>query len=507
MLVLPISRSTPTAATRDPASTTTAVHRRWPASPEVARRTAAASGAKGTIEPWTTTESPPAERTTSPGASASVWPDGVEGDRHRQTAGLDDDGRDGRHRERNAHVDRRPAAGLARERHVSLQLGDRVAEHVEADAASRDLGHFGGRRHAALEDQAEHVFGAHVGGGDASRDRRAPDGVHVDSAPVVAAHERDAVAPALHVDLHLARRRLPAATRADRLGLDAVGDGVPHDVEQPVAEGQQHGRLEALLAPRGLEADGSVQRLGGVPHRALEGGEHRARGEEPELACAVPDLRRLALGLLEARRQAALGPREGTRELLGDGLRTGPALRQVHEGPREAAAAGEVVHVSPDRPEVDMTLEDAREERVHLGDLDAYARQRLVGARRLRRLLGWRRGLTRRRRSVEARDERGHFVEQREDPIDAGAAHGGGALLPVRSEHVLEGVGSLRDGRLPDDASGAFQRVRQPKHVDDELRARASLLQLEGSLAEAVQELARLDPEILVLVSRHRLAR
>src|SRR5260221_10422043 len=53
-----------------------------------------------------------------------------------------------------------------------------------------------------------------------------------------------------------------------------------------------------------------------------------------------------------------------------------------------------------------------------------------------------------------------------------------------------------------DDSRGALEGMREPKHVCDELGI-STLLEIEQTLAQLIDDLARFDPEVLVRIGSH----
>ncbi len=107
--------------------------------------------------------------------------------------------------------------------------------------------------------------------------RRPAEGVHVDAGAVVAHGDDDLGPGAARVKQHLRGGRL-ARGQALLGRLDAVVDGVPHDVHQRFGEFREDGEVEfgltaahlpadvLALRPRDV-ADGAVQSVGECPHR------------------------------------------------------------------------------------------------------------------------------------------------------------------------------------------------------------------------------------------------
>src|SRR5262249_38217399 len=99
------------------------------------------------------------------------------------------------------------------------------------------------------------------------------------------------------------------------------------------------------------------------------------------------------------------------------------------------------------------------------------------------------------------RELHGHFIEEREravEPVRRGRA-------TQRSERVLQLVREVGDLAVADDSSGALERVGEPEHARDELGGDA-LLGIGQALGEPGEDLAGLDPEVLVAILRHQLA-
>jgi hypothetical protein len=53
-------------------------------------------------------------------------------------------------------------------------------------------------------------------------------------------------------------------------------------------------------------------------------------------------------------------------------------------------------------------------------------------------------------------------------------------------------------------ARRTFERVSEPQHPGNSLRRGGSFVELERSLAELIQYLARFDAKVLIWITRHR---
>src|ERR1035441_7555147 len=74
-------------------------------------------------------------------------------------------------------------------------------------------------------------------------------------------------------------------------------------------------------------------------------------------------------------------------------------------------------------------------------------------------------------------------------------------------QNAFDRVRQLGDPRLLDHAGGAFERVRQAQQASHGLGRGGGLLELQNSLRQPIEELPRLDTEILVQVLRHSATR
>ena len=97
-----------------------------------------------------------------------------------------------------------------------------------------------------------------------------------------------------------------------------------------------------------------------------------------------------------------------------------------------------------------------------------------------------------------------HLVHEPQELVDPVARHGRGTLVAVRGERVLRRVRPVADGLLLDHARRALQRVGEPQQARDHRPVRGGPLELEEPAREPVEQLARLDAEVLVAVLGHR---
>ena len=74
----------------------------------------------------------------------------------------------------------------------------------------------------------------------------------------------------------------------------------------------------------------------------------------------------------------------------------------------------------------------------------------------------------------------------------------GSAAAAVGGEEILHGVGGAADGGQLDHPGGALEGVGQAQHAGEGVPVARALLQRQDALGEPLEELARLDPEVLV---------
>jgi hypothetical protein len=89
------------------------------------------------------------------------------------------------------------------------------------------------------------------------------------------------MAPLLYLQKHAAGGGLAASGALGGL-LDAVADGIAHDVQQCVAQGLEHVTVKPVVSAVCDELDANVARLRGIARGALERGEDGGRGNESE---------------------------------------------------------------------------------------------------------------------------------------------------------------------------------------------------------------------------------
>src|ERR1019366_4253330 len=70
-------------------------------------------------------------------------------------------------------------------------------------------------------------------------------------------------------------------------------------------------------------------------------------------------------------------------------------------------------------------------------------------------------------------------------------------------QNAFDRVRQLSDPRQLDHTSGAFEGGRRAQKASDDVGRGSALLELEDPLAQPIEELPRLDTEILVRVLRH----
>ncbi len=288
-----------------------------------------------------------------------------------------------------------------------------------------------------------------------------------------------------------------------------MGDGIAHQLQQGALHHAEHGRIQPDIAAAAFEHHALAQRLRHVARAAFERTEQRRHRDQPQLLGGVAQLAQLALDTLRRRAQVLLDPMDGELQFPGQrarGLQRGVAgapapapRRQLHLQPLgERARGGGVAATAPQLRDLGVRLRDAGQQGIHLGDIGAQAERRFVGPRPGR---GGRLGIRRGRQAGDAGCDLG---ESREHGLDAGTRYRGVRVAP-RSECVLDTVCCIGDLGLPDHPGRPFERMRQAQHARHHgVRARPSL-ELEHALAELLQQLARLDAEILEGVLGHAL--
>ena len=216
-----------------------------------------------------------------------------------------------------------------------------------------------------------------------------------------------------------------------------------------------------------------------VARGALENRERRAGGQETQLIGAIPNLRDLAVGVVDSGIEAALdAAQEPTKFLCGrPGARRGGQL--VNQRVDHSPSARELPEIAPHPGEPDGGLGESFEHPVHLLDLDPHGPEALG-----RRPCAW---FGRRGGRFELRQPRRDVVEQMKEPVDLIGREAAGACVPMGLEQVFYRVGQVRDRRLSDHARGALQRVRKPEHAGELLGPADSLFELERRSAEPIE--------------------
>ena len=349
--------------------------------------------------------------------------------------------------------------------------------------------------------------------------RRASHGFEVDAAAVVAQRNDDASA----APRDLERRRVPpAGLPAARAQLRARCRARPRCARSAPARSCTASSTWAssrTSPPLASNVDALAERLRGVARRPLERGEQRAR---PAPAAAAPAARAPGAARARcwstARSEAALDAPRCAAQLLGQRCALATACapaassadralaRRVRELARQAARPDGRARSSARRRcrriarARRASLRHSVEQRVDLGDLGADRAQSLL-APDGRRLCPLRRS--------------GGACSDAEPAIASTMLeHARRSCSPVPTRPPVSRNGASASSiacarsaisALLDDARRALERVREAQQARHQLRAGVALLELEHALAELVEQLARLDPEVLVGILRHRL--
>src|SRR5262249_12980852 len=169
------------------------------------------------------------------------------------------------------------ASSLGLDLDLTAEAADVLTHDVHPDTAACLRRHRGRRAESGKENEIADVALAHprerLGRDEAAAPRRFTDGLHVD-APAVVGYldvDRPALVSGAEADRALGRLVL---TETFLFGLDAVGDGVPHQMDQRVGH-QLHDRGVHL---DGLALDLQRDALAGVP-RAVTDHSHEGREE------------------------------------------------------------------------------------------------------------------------------------------------------------------------------------------------------------------------------------
>src|SRR5437660_71366 len=227
--------------------------------------------------------------------------------------------------QRQTYPEARAAPRLGLHLDLAAEAADVRAHDVHADAAARGGRPRGSGGDAGADDQVEDVALAEprqgLGRGEAAAPRGFRDGLHVDAAAVV--RDLDVDRPTLvgGAEVDRALRRL-VRMAAHLLGLDAVGDGVAHQMDQGIGHELDDGRVHLDRLAADLQHDALAGGPRAVTHHSDErreesaDGDHaRARDLTAQLAAEALD----AAGVLphdpHQTGQLVLGLREVTRDL------------------------------------------------------------------------------------------------------------------------------------------------------------------------------------------------
>jgi len=153
-------------------------------------------------------------------------------------------------------------------------------------------------------------------GGKSAPPRGPPHLVQIDAASVVLAGKDGAIVAPGDVERDPAGRRLaggPAHPRA----LDAMGDGVAHNLHERRLHGSENVGVKPDVAASRLEHDLLRQGPGGIARDAFEDGEQGSCSDQAQLLGSVAQLTQLAIDLIDRCAQPALDTADAASEIVG----------------------------------------------------------------------------------------------------------------------------------------------------------------------------------------------
>ena len=191
-------------------------------------------------------------------------------------------------RQRQAHHDGEPMAGIVAQFDRAAHLVDRVAYDIHAHAPPRQIGHRLGRGKARLENQLGHVALAHrcrlLGPDDALGNRLGADPLGIEPTAIVGHFDHDLIARLLRGQVDDRLRGFSG--RAAHLGrFDAMIHAVAQDMHDRIADDIDHFPVDLDIAALDLQQNILLQVQRGIAHQPGKADEQPVDGlqaDEPD---------------------------------------------------------------------------------------------------------------------------------------------------------------------------------------------------------------------------------